>query len=453
LSVSGTARGHDQPSTRPNAALDRRVAFALLATGLVLRILVALLRRTPFFSDEIQYLSMARDILATGTHTLHFFWPAGYGYFGALVLAIVGDAPRAVLIAQAILSASVGPMIYALALRCGFDRPASAAAAFFYLVLIQPLLAVGTMLSDTFFCTLTLAALFLLMRDRSGRVPIHLAAGFLLGWAWASRSIGLIAVPMAIAWILGRPLALRRRVILAVSLGASLALPVGFVLARNWDAHHAFALEANAGFNLWRGNNPDTDLRYPARQQFAPLPGETPALAEARARREGIGYVLHHPQVFALRWLYRSSQILGPNPGRESIHAFRDRIGMRPIVGFHLAESILLWSMSLAGLALSTRRNRIFLFCALYPAAYMALVAAVVAAPRYRLPAIPFVCVLFAGGLQALIDLKREGRFRLRNRRLWIAGIVSLIVIANMGWQLAREIPKAANPSYRDQWQ
>jgi hypothetical protein len=83
----------------------------------------------------------------------------------------------------------------------------------------------------------------------------------------------------------------------------------------------------------------------------------------------------------------------------------------------------------------------------------MALVAAVVAAPRYRLPAIPFVCVLFAGGLQALIDLKREGRFRLRNRRLWIAGIVSLIVIANMGWQLAREIPKAANPSYRDQWQ
>ncbi len=452
MAVLESARVHGQPSTRPNVTLDRRIASTLFVAGLVLRILVALLRRTPFFSDEIQYLSMARDILTTGTHTLHFFWPAGYGYFSALVLAIAGDAPRAVLVAQAILSAAVGPMIYALALRCGFDRPASAAAAFFYLVLIQPLLTVGMLLSDTLFTTLTLAALFLLIRDERGRIPIHFTAGFLLGWAWTSRSVGLIGVLLAIAWILARPIALRRRVALVTCIGVALMLPVGFILGRNWNAHHAFALEANAGLNFWRGNNPDTDLARPASQPFPPFPGETPAQVQARAGREGIAYVLHHPQVFAVRWLYRCSQIIGPNPGREAIHAFRDRIGLRPIVGFHLAESILLWSVSLSGLVLSMRRNRVFLFCTLYAAAYSALVAVAIAAPRYRLPAIPFACVLFAGGLQALIDMKREGRLHLRNRPVWIAGIVTLIVIANMGWHLAREIPKAANPTYQDQW-
>jgi hypothetical protein len=452
LAALESARAHGEASKHAIATLDRRIAWMLFAAGLVLRLLAALMRRTPFFSDEIQYLSIARDILSTGTHTLHIFWPAGYGYFGALILAIVGDLPRAVLIAQAVLSAAIGPIVYALALRCGFGRPASTAAAAFYLLLIQPLLMAGMMMSDTFFTAITLAALFLLIRDEGGRIPVHLAAGFLLGWAWTSRSIGAVAVLAAAAWILTRPTGFRRRIVLALCVAAALALPVGFILARNWNAHHVIALEANAGSNLWRGNNPGTDLRHIYADPVASLPGETLSQTQARVGREALGYILRNPHTFAARCLYRLSQLLGPNPGRETIYAFRDRIDLRPLAGIHIAEAICLWSIALGGLALRVRRNRVYLFCALYAAAYVAAVTAVVAAPRYRLPALPFVCVLLAGGLQGLIDLRRSGRPILRDPRVRIAGAVALLVIANLGWQLTREMPKAADPVYRNQW-
>ncbi|HEU4329209.1 MAG TPA: glycosyltransferase family 39 protein [Roseiflexaceae bacterium] len=278
------------PPTRqvPPLAAEPALAAGRLRQSLplLLILLLALALRLALWSqplhqpanDEIEYVTVARDLLAGRGWQLYerFEWLRGPGYplflAGSLWLA-GGDLHRAAL-PGLLLSVANVYLGYRLALRLA-GRSAALLAALLAAVLWTSATFASLYMAETLWVFLFTGGLLALLgvddrpRVAWGRLAL---AGALLGLATLTRSITLLFLPLAGLWLLARPLAgglpagrplasALRRWPLVAAFALCAALVIAPWTLRNYLAYgRLIPVETGLAYNVWVFNEPREDI-------------------------------------------------------------------------------------------------------------------------------------------------------------------------------------------------
>lgn len=232
----------------------RRLLLVTLAFFIV-RVALTIPRTGPVVvADEVGYLANAR-VLAGGVDgqlSTSPFYHGGYSLLLAPIAAAVRDPEtsyRLALVLNALLAASLAPLLYTLLTRCFSVRPtaavwpALAAAAYPSVTIFTQVTMSENLLLPLFVLWLLLAGLFLQAATPRRQLAFAGATGACAAWLWAThgRMIVVVALTAALfAVMLWRrasvPTALFGLVVLAAGLVAAHYLD-HFLVTRNWGGH------------------------------------------------------------------------------------------------------------------------------------------------------------------------------------------------------------------------
>lgn len=226
-----------------------------LAIGVALRVLTFAAYPAQTFPDSGTYIQAAHDLLSSGGWTGQARRTPGY----PLVIALVGDSPAALYLANIGAGLATAALLFALVLRLTGSARAAFAAATLHLVNLQQWFQEANVLTETFSTLSVVAALtlFVTLLDgwRSGRsaLPGAVALGALSAYALFVRP-QYIALPVLLAlaaWLASPAPRLRLR---SLTLPAGIAIPA-FALVLGWCALvHAktgyFTMSTQSGFGM-----------------------------------------------------------------------------------------------------------------------------------------------------------------------------------------------------------
>jgi len=244
----------EDKSTRgsPESSFDRLDRISLAAGSFLRLLLAALALSAPAalqFPDD--YLGIARRWIAAGRLDEAVFGPVYISICAAADLACGSGAVVAIVVLQALLAIATMLLIRPLVSALGLPR--AAASASLVLVAIDPLLLVSapTVLSETVYTFIFLAASVLLLRQRAAARPAAVfASGLLFGAAILTRSVGVVAAPVILALPFSFDARTRRRLFAAAALAAGILLPLTLWSARNARRYGAFRPTGSAGLNF-----------------------------------------------------------------------------------------------------------------------------------------------------------------------------------------------------------
>ncbi len=303
----------------------RRYALSMMViviTALVIRLFYLYQIRTiPFFHvflvDAETYNAWANSIAAGNWWGDEPFYQAPlYPYFLAVIKIVVGNAPWAPRVIQAILGA----------FSCGLI--ASAGASFFskrvgllaggLMALYPPAIFYDGLIQKASLGNFLLALLLALLgwSWKQNRIFISITIGIVLGLLCITRENSLALMPLVIAWfsIRQRSEASRRSPVLnAVAVLAGVSCILGLVGFRNWSVGHALTPTTfNYGPAFYIGNNPRANGRV-----VTLIPGRTTAVQERddfrRLAEKAMGHPLT-PQEISAYWLKRSWEFIRMHP-------------------------------------------------------------------------------------------------------------------------------------------
>jgi hypothetical protein len=327
----------------------------LLLLALALRLLLWSQPLHQLANDEVEYVTVARDLLAGRGWQFyeHYHWLRAplYPLFLAGSLWLAGGDPAPGLpsislgFAQALhraalpnIALSVGTVYlnYRLTLALfGRLRPAALLAALFSAVLWTLATFASLYMSETLFTFLFTAGLLCLIaakaQTRDGRrgVGLVIGAGVLFGLASLTRSITLAFLPVIAIWLLlprpttdnRRPTTDDRRTAESGSkrwsmVGRRLSIPICFLLSavlviapwtiRNYQAYgRAIPVETGLSYNLWAFNEP----RESQEEIFHTLENiPNPADRSDYATAKGLARLREDPAILARKlwpgWIY-----------------------------------------------------------------------------------------------------------------------------------------------------
>lgn len=464
---------------RPSASagppgLQGALLPALFVIALVIRLIYVLtLEARIVWYDGEEYSRLAGTLLETGRYlnsagNASAFWPPGYPVFLAWIYTIFGESIPAVRLVQAVLSAAVVPLVFALGRRAVGVRAALLAAVF---TAIYPLFiySAGAFFPVTLQIFLLTASILLahiaLEENRGWRAWLApIGAGFLSAWAALTAASALPAVFGIAPWMIwarrrmpfagrltiplrppvkdrpsGSPGVTRptwrsgiRELRAPLLFLAMLVLVVGSWTARNQRIlGHAVLVSNNGGYNLWLGNYPGVgastgnSLEIPGMKEEAdslwrsnPTEVTRDRAFSAQARR----YIRENPGRFLRLTLSKALAFwaLYPQPVTED----RPRLGAGGLDLEKLASILsygVLLPLALFGLYRSLRRGTsplavpteypprdllapLVLLLALM---YTGVHAVVLSKVRFRLPLDPLVILYGAAGLTVLWDYLR----------------------------------------------
>ncbi len=255
-------------SLLPTTSRRRWTLLAILLAGLALRLLLWALPVHQPANDEVEYLSVARDLLAGRGWQFYASYPwlraPLYPLWLAGSLALCGgDAHLAALpnialsVVQLWLLWLLGRRVAAHAARA--EQAGLWAAGAGALLLTQATFA-NLWMSETLWSTLWLVTLLLLLRWQARPSwPSSALAGVALGLTILTRSLPLAFAPLIVAWMLWCQ---RRRAIAPVAL---LTLACCATIApwtlRNWRAYgQPILVETGFSYNLWAFSEPGLEL-------------------------------------------------------------------------------------------------------------------------------------------------------------------------------------------------
>lgn len=426
---------------RPAEALRGvpRPLWVVLAVALGVR--VAIVLATPSyapFGDPADYDRIARFLEYFGTYPPSTFAdptgpsalrPPGYPYLLAGLYELVGVRWQVARIVGALLGTVAVTLLWAIVRRL-WDARLALWAAGVAAVLPSLVWVGGGLTAESLFVPLLLGAVWAAVRHRdapgAGWVA---AAGVLLGLAVLTRTNGAIAVlPLLVAaWL---P---RRRWTDPVVLLVGLVLALAPWTVRNAAAFGSFSpLGTQSGFTMigaWNAQA-EEDGRYRAAWRVPmDLPELQPVLrqygtdevdVDADLRKRALefagdnpGYVVAATVIHARHLLHLTTDTEGASGG-----SFRE-MGMprwtwTPTV-------VAFWALlvaALAGVVLLARRRvpRGPLWLWAVPVVLFLSVVPLLGPPRYRIPVDPFLAILAAVALTALVDRGRAGRARAPER-------------------------------------
>lgn len=417
---------------RPVAALRRTPGALWIVLGLALAARVAVVLATPAhepFGDPADYDRIARFLEAFGTYPPSTFAdptgpaalrPPGYPYLLAGIYELVGVRWDVARLVGALLGTTAVALLWGVVRRLWDDRVALWAAG---VAAVLPSLVWlgGGLTAEALFVPLLLAAVWAAVRHRDApRTGWVAAAGVLLGLAVLTRTNGAIAVlPLLVAaWT---P---RRRLLDPVVLLLGFALALAPWTVRNAMAFGSFApLGTQSGFTMIGAYNAqaEEDGRFRAAWRVPlDLPELQPVLrrygtdevdVDADLRQRAIEFAADHPGYVAAATAIHARDLLHLTTDTEGASggSFRE-MGMprwtwTPTV-------VAFWALlaaALVGAVVLVRRRaaRGPLWLWAVPVVLFLSVVPLLGPPRYRIPVDPFLAILAAVALTALVDRVR----------------------------------------------
>jgi 4-amino-4-deoxy-L-arabinose transferase-like glycosyltransferase len=402
--------------------------------------------RSPTFSvpivDSQNYDEIARSFVQGKGMSERFFWqPVFYPLFLSLVYWLSGSSILAVKVAQVVLGGFTAVLVYRLGVRL-FGRGAGVAAGIIVAIYMPLVFLEGELLAAGWaaFWSVALILLFLKVREKPG-VWVCLLLGLCGALSILTRPEFLPFFVAACGWLL--LMTLRDKTPVAkLILTASMVIG-GFLLAAVPVAtvcYHVTGkvaiLPLSGGINLYIGNNPKYEETVLIRsgagwRKLTELPVRNGAGGFYKQDEwffnKAKDYAFHEPVSFFKGLCHKALQFVISReiPRSLDIYLFREwstllTIGVWKIGGFGFPFGVLL-PMAVCGV-LYWRRTvpvLVWLFILLYPAA----VILVFVASRFRIPAVPTISVLAAGGCVAVRTLLQGRQWR----RLSVLVVVALV--------------------------
>ena len=452
------------PGARPNVhASSRRSLLAVLIVAFALRVLALWpASHAQLILDERTYTQRAESLLdGEGFVGSYQSWvrhpgsvlaelpqypgaiqPPGYTVFVASVMALSGRSLTAVRFAQVVLSTLSVWLVYQLG-TCWFG-PRSGLAAAWLCALHPELIAFSHYFwSETLYVFLLLASVTLLARgsEPPGRAAAALA-GVALGLAALTRSSLVYFLPALIAWL---PLVHRTRWRTALARGALAALVALALIApwsaRNWAVHGGFVLiDTNGPYNLWRGNadfafaqrgraelphydwpfesipvtpvgEASADVLIDALRKQTGNPSPSDLEVMAYARRVALASIRDDPSGFIARARYKLIDLWNPTSFLVR-HLESNAYGPLPyplktsLRFAAFASHLGLMTLAAHGLLLGWRDPRSWLIVA-FTVFLTGISLLAFGLTRFRLPLVPFFCLLGGRSLIWLADHRR----------------------------------------------
>lgn len=405
----------------PDETKLSHVPLLILACGMALRVLWALVIPVDPVSDSWAYYTFARVLAEHGVYGWTAEEPTAYWAVGtsALIAAgyyLFGETSLVVIGLNLIASIAAIWLTWCVGTRLFGARAGLIAMA---LVAFWPNLIMFTTVvsSELFFIALSLAAVWLwLLRDERGMLALILA-GLFFAAATYVRPIALLLPVML--WMVTWPRGLRytSRALLQA------AVMVGMIIlcAMPWTMRNKSVIGADAmistnfGANLWMGNNPVSTGGYMDPPPEAGLMSEADRADYLKALAKG--YMLENPLQTAGRTLVKALKL----HNRETIgvvwneRPLVERIGDRGLQGLKLLATgywFLLVLSAIAGIVVLGRRGgwRGALFnepLAIW--SYVTLIhAIIVVEDRYHMPASPWIAILAGVALASCMARKAE---------------------------------------------
>jgi len=364
--------------------------------------------------DEVEYLSLARNLVATGTYDYDeyvkkgpvepFGRAPGYPVFLALVgggTRHVETVPTSVKIAQSIVGAIGVWLIAVAAFRMGGRAPAMAAAAI--AAVYPPLVWVsGYAFSEAVFWPAGIGVALLVShtfdQPRATIWKWALLCGVVIGAAILLRAATLLLVPLAGLWFLWK-----RQPIALATFAVGLALVLGPWTMRNVQFHGRFVLVASdGGVTFWTGNNSlatgEGDMASNPHLKFAnqALRAQHPGLNEEQMEpiyyQESFAWIRAHPIDWLTLMIKKVFYLVVPIGPSYRIHS-------RLYYATSVLSVGLLVPLAVVGLwRLGARRGRLV---GMWLLAAAAVATCLVFFPqeRFRIPVLDPALILLASGV------------------------------------------------------
>lgn len=219
-----------------------------------------------------------------------YFHSPLYQWFVTAVYAVVGRSFVAVRVIQHLIGAATVVLVAGTTLRIFKSWPMALVGAGLYAVSGPPMFYEGQLLVDALVPALSLLIVFLALGAHERPTARNaLLLGLVVGLAALGRGTFLLWL-MALAWLMWRRPNRQPRQVAALVLGASLAIVP--VTVRNYVVERDFVLTAaNAGLNLYIGNNPRAYGGYMLPRGLWFAPGDPKAdFRGATAAAHELGY-------------------------------------------------------------------------------------------------------------------------------------------------------------------
>lgn len=425
----------------PHSRRERWLLLAILAAGLLLRLLVWRWRELyPLGGDETEYFNQALTLLrGEGYRELRLMRPPLYPAFLAAVFQLFDSQVQRVRLVQALISTASIYLQWLLA-RLALDPEGQQgevpllAAAFVAASYTLAANATELLTETTFVFGLTLVLCLLLAASPSDARAgwLAAAAGISTGLLALLRSVALPLLPLGALWLLfsrapagwqGRG---RWRIGPTVIFLVAAALVVVPWSARNYMRYrHLIVVDTTGAENLWLDNDPAG--REAVKTQLYAL-GEDRGQRQALAMQRGLEVVRADPARFARKVAAEARKLAALEywddmRARPSIWVPQPEVWLRLLLGDGIW--LVLALAGTVGLALlQPRLQLLFVPWALYVVATNLVFHVEL---RYRLPLYP-VLALSAAGLLASTD-----RSVLRPSTLrYVAGVGSAILICGL---------------------
>lgn len=395
----------DRVGAQPGA---QRILLAILIAALVARLAAALVLGDAFrFVDEAVYADAAVRLRSGAGLGTGYASVPGYPALLAILGTVVPHRVVALRLAQATLAALGCVLCFGLGRRLGGDRAGIAAAALYAVdpllvgsaALLYPEITAGLILSASL-----LAAWEGVRRDR---LWPWTAAGLLLGVLALFRQVGLVLLPLMLAWAgLAPRRGWGRRAAYATCLGLAWAAALAPWTYRNYRVHGRLIPVATAGTATVPVVGTELDRR-----------GVSGALATA-ARRDPASFTRRTVREFRGFWELYPTRLTTDDSSRRAEFARRDpRLTSTALLQRSLRDtaSALSFGIELAlaavGLLIgwkTRRRETVWLLAIVL--AFSLGYALFHGKLRYRIPILPIVFGFAGLGAQALLSLATRYR-------------------------------------------
>lgn len=410
------------PPRSESSKSEQAVLWIILAIALVLRVAWALAVEVVPVSDSHAYDTFARNLIEHGVHgwtqdAPSAFWPVGTAAILSAVYWVFGESYAAVVVLNILVSLAVIGMVHALALTW-FDRRVAVIAAAVLAVWPSLVMYVTVIASELFFMALVLAGMLAWERGARSRLSL-LGAG--LAWAGACY-VRPLALLLPVALLMGELLR-DRTSWRARSLGAAAVLLVMVAALSPWTYRNKVVfgrpvlVSTNFGPTLWMGNNPETTGAYQEPPDWSLSLSE--AQRDVELRRAALAHIAEAPARFVVRTVVKLAQL----HTRETIAIAWNEVGIEQAFGrrsFGPLKALATgyWYLALlaaiAGLLLLGKRRGLAASLG-HPASvgwfyFVGTHAVIIVSDRYHFPAIPFIAILAANSLGALMTRFAEAR-------------------------------------------
>lgn len=429
-----------------------RWSFWIFVLALLLRVLFVELTTITPVSDSARYLEHAQRLLAGEGYVsrhqmLSAFTPPGYPFFLAAGLWLSGDSIHVIQLMQALLGALCAVLTFLICVRL-FDLRIAATAGILLALSPTAIVYSGELLTEVLTTVLLFAFFWLLQgiaaEQQQVKAPLWLvacSAGLLLGAALLVRPAVLaFCVGIGIWWLFWKPVALRRKWLLAVGLALGVIVVVAPWSARNYLVFDRFVpLATNGGYNLMLGNNPQAwGGGWMALEIENELQKMNEVDAEKRARQLAVDWIKAHPVDYAKVSVRRALNWLSVEPDyipgirltstrevdRDIVAEFGEHRSGQITSDFSalnaskqfnaiilVAWSLLVMPLALVGIALDLgRRAKGFLLLPL--ATYIGILCLTFMQSRFREIVMPILLMYSAAGfwgIKMLPEIWRQG--------------------------------------------